>query len=94
MGDRRWAPPAAVVPWQGVLEATAPGPVYIQRTHVGVAFYDPPPGAMLPEQSEDCLTLNVWTEAGHVGERRPVMVWIHRGGLQAGSGSGYSRIQN
>ena len=90
VGDLRWAPPAPVVPWQGVLDATAPRPVCIQRTHVGVAFYDPPPGAMLPEQSENCLTLNVWTEAAHAGERRPVMVWIHGGGLQAGSGSGHS----
>lgn len=40
-----------------------------------------------PPQSEDCLTLNVWTEARRDRERRPVMVWIHGGALQAGSGS-------
>ena len=90
VGDLRWAPPAPVVPWEGVLDATAPGSACVQRTHAGVAFYDPPPGAMLPEQSEDCLTLNVWAEAAHAGERRPVMVWIHGGGLQAGSGSKHS----
>ena len=90
VGERRWAPPAPVVPWNGVLDASAPGPVCIQRTHSGVAFYDPPAGAALPPQSEDCLTLNVWTEARHVEERRPVMVWIHGGGLQAGSGSMHS----
>ena len=90
VGDRRWAPPAPVVPWDGVLDASAPGPACIQRTHVGVAFYDPPAGATLPEQSEDCLTLNVWTQARHVEEGRPVMVWIHGGGLQAGSGSAQS----
>ena len=89
-GERRWAPPKPVVPWDGVLDASAPGPVCIQRTRVGVAFYDPPPGATLPPQSEDCLTLSVWTEARHVEERRPVMVWIHGGGLQAGSGSAHS----
>ena len=87
VGELRWAPPAPVAPWDGVLDASAPGPVCIQRTHVGVAFYDPPEGATLPPQSEDCLTLNVWTEARHVAELRPVMVWIHGGGLQAGSGS-------
>ena len=87
VGERRWAPPAPVLPWNGVLDASAPGPVCIQRTRVGVAFYDPPEDATLPPQSEDCLTLNVWTEARHDGERRPVMVWIHGGGLQAGSGS-------
>ncbi|MCY4011505.1 MAG: carboxylesterase family protein [Gammaproteobacteria bacterium] len=87
VGERRWAPPAPVVSWDGVLDASAPGPVCIQRTRVGVAFYDPPEDAMLPPQSENCLTLNVWTEARHDGERRPVMVWIHGGALQAGSGS-------
>ena len=87
VGERRWAHPAPVVPWNGVLDASAPGPVCIQRTRVGVAFYDPPEDATLPPQSEDCLTLNVWTEARHDGERRPVMVWIHGGALQAGSGS-------
>ena len=86
-GKRRWAPPAPVVPWHGALDASTPGPVCIQRTRVGVAFYDPPEDATLPPQSEDCLTLNVWTEARHDGERRPVMVWIHGGGLQAGAGS-------
>ena len=34
--------------------------------------------------SEDCLNLNVWTPAVDEG-KRPVMVWIHGGGLRAGS---------
>src|SRR5260370_27039896 len=38
--------------------------------------------------SEDCLYLNIWTAAGSANERRPVMVWIHGGGLTRGSGSG------
>ena len=88
--ERRWAPPGPVVPWDGVLDASVAGPVCIQRTHVGVAFYDPPAGATLPAQSEDCLTLNIWTEARQGEERRPVMVWIHGGGLQAGAGSMHS----
>ena len=95
MPRRRWATCAGRrlhpwCPWEGVLGATTPGPVCIQRTHVGVAFYDPPPGATLPEQSEDCLTLNVWTAAAHAEEGRPAMVWIHGGGLQGGSGSRHS----
>ena len=38
-------------------------------------------GIVVTEQSEDCLTLNVWTPArpGEGGARRPVMVWIHGG---------------
>lgn len=36
---------------------------------------------------EDCLVLNVWTPAVNDGGRRPVMVWLHGGGLHAGTGS-------
>ena len=87
VGALRWAPTAPVTPWEGVLDASEPGPICIQRTRVGVPFYDRPLDAELPEQSEDCLTLNVWTEADRRDERRPVMVWIHGGGLQGGWGS-------
>lgn len=41
-------------------------------------YYDDNP------RSEDCLTLNVTTPACN-GGRRPVMVWIHGGGMAAGS---------
>src|SRR5690606_28526148 len=39
-----------------------------------------------PNQSEDCLFLNVWTPGVDAG-RRPVMVYIHGGGYSSGSGS-------
>jgi para-nitrobenzyl esterase len=45
------------------------------------SFYGP--GA--DDMSEDCLYLNVWTAAS-ADERRPVMVWIHGGGLRNGHG--------
>ena len=37
--------------------------------------------------SEDCLYLNVWTEAASASERRPVIVWSHGGALTIGLGS-------
>ena len=40
-----------------------------------------------PATSEDCLFLNVWTAAASSSDRRPVMLWIHPGGYQTGSGS-------
>ena len=92
-GALRWAPPAPVAPWEGVRDASAPGPACMQRRLASVAFYaavqDKPPR----EHSEDCLTLNVWTEADRRDERRPVMVWVHGGGLIAGAGSRQSGWQ-
>jgi len=37
-------------------------------------------------QDEDCLYLNIWSP-GLDNARRPVMLWIHGGGFQRGSGS-------
>jgi para-nitrobenzyl esterase len=34
---------------------------------------------------EDCLRLNVWTPAAEDRGKRPVMVWLHGGGYEAGS---------
>ncbi|XP_077372460.1 carboxylesterase 5A-like [Festucalex cinctus] len=43
-----------------------------------------------PELSEDCLYLNVYTQAeAKRGDRLPVMVWLHGGGLVMGAASQY-----
>ena len=34
---------------------------------------------------EDCLTLNLWTPGLNAGAKRPVMVWLHGGGMAYGS---------
>ena len=82
-GPRRFQPPQPPEPWSEVRDATEFGPACWQPT--------PPAGApagTAPERlDEDCLTLNVWTGARRKGERLPVMVWIHGGGLTTGSGS-------
>ena len=62
VGNLRWAPPEQVIPWTGVRDASEPSPICIQRPGgYGVAFYNPP--RPKPAQSEDCLTLSVWTKA-------------------------------
>jgi para-nitrobenzyl esterase len=77
-GNLRWRAPRQAERWDGVRKADQFGPVCMQP-----AFR----GANPPRMSEDCLYLNVWTAAKSAGDRRPVMVWIHPGGYQTGSGS-------
>jgi carboxylesterase type B len=36
-------------------------------------------------QSEDCLTLNVWTKRQNGESKKAVLVWIHGGGFVTGS---------
>ncbi|MFE3732580.1 carboxylesterase/lipase family protein [Nocardia sp. NPDC059154] len=81
VGALRWRPPAPVPPWPGVREARDAGPKCAQATGAGG----------LRSTDEDCLYLNVWTPPTLPADGRglPVMVWIHGGGLQTGTGSMY-----
>lgn len=55
----------------------------VQRHLATVALQSGPP----PEESEDCLFLNVRTANAGGSELQPVMVWIHGGSHQTGAGS-------
>ena len=83
VGERRWLAPEKPASWTGVRDARRFGAVAHQNRVMLSAL-----SAMVidGEQSEDCLTLNVWTPALD-GKRRPVMVWIHGGGFTIGSSS-------
>lgn len=83
VGPGRWSPPAAPDPWSGVRACHEFGPIAPQTRAAGALAMAGEP----EEQSEDCLTLNVWTP-GLDRSRRPVMVWIHGGGFTGGSGAG------
>ncbi len=85
-GANRFMPPQKPASWTGV------------RDHFQITFAAPmEPGGTEPSpvvtalnrltpQSEDCLTVNVFTPALDK-KRRPVMVWMHGGGFSAGSGN-------
>lgn len=74
-GSLRWKAPQPPRKWRGIREATQFGNACLAS--IGL------PSAVA--QSEDCLTLNVWTPAQRSNEKLPVMVWIHGGGFQFGS---------
>ncbi|MGW2224331.1 carboxylesterase/lipase family protein [Streptomyces formicae] len=78
-GQRRWAPPAPAARWTGARDATRHAPPCPQLGGDG----KPAPGT-----SEDCLHLNI-TAPARPGPVKPVMVWLHGGGFNSGTGNDY-----
>ncbi|HWS77589.1 MAG TPA: carboxylesterase family protein [Thermomonas sp.] len=72
--SHRFQPPRNEVPWRGLRDASAFGA-------------SAPQGGVDGPGSEDCLFLNVTTPALRDGRRRPILVYIHGGGYNNGSGS-------
>ena len=73
VGDLRFRAPQPRAAWATPLQATAYGSSCPQSARLGS-----------PSLNEDCLYLNVW--APTQGGRKPVMVFIHGGSFNAGSG--------
>ena len=81
VGPLRWQPPQPATKWHGARPATDFGARCMQPTFFkDMVFRD-------PGQSEDCLTLNVWTPAKDPHAKLPVMVWIYGGGFVSGASS-------
>jgi para-nitrobenzyl esterase len=84
LGDLRWKAPQPVKPWTAALQANDFGPSCMQELQ----------RSRLPwakefmaqnNDSEDCLTVNIWTPANSAGKKLPVLFWIHGGGFTEGS---------
>ena len=85
-GRNRWRAPQPCESWAGVRDCSRFAPISMQWIPgLGSDIYcrewhvDPE----IP-MGEDCLYLNVWTNAKNPGEKLPVLVWFFGGGLQCG----------
>lgn len=88
VGELRWREPQPVRPWTGVKVADTFGCIPWQKDLSGMDLYGKEfySGGM-PEMSEDCLYLNVWTPTSAVGRpasKLPVAMWIHGGAFDHG----------
>ena len=86
IGENRWRAPQPAESWQGIRECFEFAPISVQDTPgLGDDIYcrewhvDPD----IP-MSEDCLYLNIWTNAKSSNESMPVLVWFFGGGFQWG----------
>lgn len=75
VGDLRFSLPIPAKRFSGVFLATEFGPVCPQV--ISPKLISPPN----PQSEPDCLNLNIWTPSTD-RDKRPVMVWIHGGGLR------------
>lgn len=90
VGDLRWKAPQPVTPWTGVRVCDTFGKTSIQPGNQPGTFYGDEFYWMgTPEQSEDCLYLNVWAPKktlANTNAKLPVAMWIHGGAYMNGFG--------
>lgn len=90
VGDLRFRHPQDPGCWRGIRRTTQYSAAAVQQVQeLGdeKANVHGVPQMLAPSQyEEDCLYLNVWTPAKTQEDRLPVFIWVHGGGMVAGSG--------
>lgn len=89
VGDLRWKEPQPPLPWEGIRDASEFCASCIQNQ-----IYTHLPNGPWSEEfmvqndiSEDCLFLNIWTPAKKQNDNLAVLVYIHGGAYNEGSGA-------
>lgn len=90
VGALRFRHPQDPARWRGVRAATQYQAASIQHVmemeDLPANVYGVPQILARSQYEEDCLYLNIWSPAKAETDKLPVFVWIHGGGLVAGSG--------
>jgi len=91
VGSNRFRPPVTKKPVNQTIDASWFGPSCIQYSNGAATVYSEYLTGFLlspgQQQSEDCLTLNIWAPRGTKREDKqlkPVIIWIHGGGFTSG----------
>ncbi len=86
-GPNRWRAPQPAEPWKGVRDCFEFGPIAMQEIPGGnpddIYTREWHVDSKVP-MSEDCLQLNIWTNASGPEDKLPVLIWIYGGGLMVG----------
>lgn len=90
VGELRFRHPQPARRWRGIRKATAYSAAAIQHVmddETAASNVHGIPQLLAPSQyEEDCLYLNIWSPAKTQDAKLPVFIWIHGGGMVAGSG--------
>jgi len=87
-GANRFMPPAPPIPWAGIrdtLEYTGHAPQQGLRPPTRPELADFPGAPDNSPETEDCLSLNVWSPSIDSATKKPVMVWFHGGAFSYGT---------
>lgn len=87
VGQNRWRAPQPVETWKGVKECTEYGNSAMQAPQEANGAFTEEFIISNKNYSEDCLTLNIWTNGTGETTNRPVIVYFHGGAWVAGGSS-------
>lgn len=83
----RWEAPRLPSPRRDTFQADHFGDSCIQMNSTAQNYFFNLTGAIIPHvnESEDCLSVNIWAPSVDRNQQTAVMIWIYGGGFQTGT---------